>query len=341
MAIGTISSDTEMLVKWMNGSRLGTVEESFIGRLKPGDDFGFAGRVLRLVQVKDMTAYVRASTARRTRVPRWQGGRLPLSVELADSVLEMLGEPRNWQQHPEMRAVAALLEVQSRWSALPSKDVLLIERLQSREGSHMFVYPFCGRLANEGIATLVAARWARSHPQTFAVGANDYGFELLSATPIDVDEARLQAALSVDNLAEDLLAGVNLGEISRRQFRDIARIAGLVFQGFPGRGKSTRQIQASSSLVFDVLNDYDPDNLLLRQSRVEVLQAQLEFVRIASALERLSSRRILITAPPRFTPLAFPLWASRLQTQMVSTESWQQRIERAARQLEEQAARAA
>jgi ATP-dependent Lhr-like helicase len=147
--------------------------------------------------------------------------------------------------------------------------------------------------------------------------------------------------LSTNNLAEDLLAGVNLGEISRRQFRDIARIAGLVFQGFPGRGKSTRQIQASSSLVFDVLNNYDPENLLLRQSRLEVLQAQLEFVRIAAALGRLAGRRVLITTPPRFTPLAFPLWASRLQTQMVSTESWQQRIERAARQLEVQASRAA
>jgi ATP-dependent Lhr-like helicase len=173
------------------------------------------------------------------------------------------------------------------------------------------------------------------------VGANDYGFELLSAQPIEVSEARLKAALSIDNLAADLLAGVNLGEISRRQFRDIARIAGLVFQGFPGRGKSTRQIQASSSLVFDVLESYDPDNLLLRQSRLEVLQAQLEFVRVSSALERLAGRRILLTAPPRFTPLAFPLWASRLQTQMISTESWQQRIERAAQQLEEQASRAA
>ena len=341
MAIGTISSDTEMIVKWMNGSRLGTVEESFIGRLKPGDDFGFAGRVLRLVQVKDMTAYVRTSTARRTRVPRWQGGRLPLSVELADSVLDMLGHPDQWPQHPEMQAIAPLLEVQSRWSALPSKEALLVEQVQSREGAHLFVYPFCGRLANEGIATLVAARWARESPQTFSVGANDYGFELLSANPIDVSEARLQAALSADHLAADLLAGVNLGEISRRQFRDIARIAGLVFQGFPGRGKSTRQIQASSSLVFDVLNNYDPDNLLLRQSRLEVLQAQLEFVRISSALERLAARRILITTPPRFTPLAFPLWASRLQTQMVSTESWQQRIERAAQQLEVQASRAA
>ncbi|MEP7247184.1 MAG: ligase-associated DNA damage response DEXH box helicase [Gammaproteobacteria bacterium] len=341
MSIGTISSDTEMTVKWMKGSRLGTVEESFIGRLKPGDDFGFAGRVLKLVLVKDMTAYVRASTARRTQVPRWQGGRLPLSVELADAVLELLGAPEQWSRHPEMLAAAPLLDVQAQWSALPTKDTLLVERVKSREGFHLFMYPFCGRLANEGIATLVAARWARSHPQTFSVNANDYGFELLSPTEIQLDETRLEAALSAEHLADDLLASVNLSEISRRQFRDIARIAGLVFQGFPGSGKTTRQIQASSGLIFDVLERHDPENLLLRQSRIEVLEAQLEFSRISAALKRISGRRLVLKDSRRFTPLGFPLWASRLQTQMLSTESWQTRIERAARELEEYALRAA
>jgi ATP-dependent helicase Lhr and Lhr-like helicase len=340
MAIGTISSDSEMVVKFASGGTLGTVEEQFISRLKPGDLFGFAGRVLRLVQVKDMTAYVRIAKARPKQVPRWQGGRLPLSVELADAVLDILGAPSQWPRHAEMRAVAPLLEIQARWSVVPSAETLLVERVRSREGFHLFVYPFCGRLANEGIATLVAARWARAAAQTFSINANDYGFELLSPVEMPPDELALQAALSSENLAEDLLASVNLAEISRRQFRDIARIAGLVFQGFPGSGKSTRQIQASSGLVYDVLRRYDPDNLLLTQARLEVLEAQLEFSRISDALRRVSGRRVVVTEPRRFTPLGFPLWASRLQTQMVSTESWQTRIERAARELEAHAMRA-
>jgi ATP-dependent helicase Lhr and Lhr-like helicase len=341
MAIGTIASNTEVVVKWMNGSTLGTVEEAFIGRLRPGDDFMFAGRVVKLVQVKDMAAYVRASKARRTQVPRWQGGRLPLSVELADAVLNILGEPAESARHPEVRAAQPLLALQAHWSALPSRETLLAESIRTREGFHLFVYPFCGRLANEGIGTLVAARWARAVPQTFALSANDYGFELLSPTEIMVDETRLQKALSSEHLAEDLLAGVNMGEISRRQFRDIARIAGLVFQGYPGKGKSTRQLQASSGLIFDVLERYDPENLLLRQARLEVLEAQLEFARIADALAWIADRRVLTTQPRRLTPLAFPLWASRLQTQTISTESWQARVERAARELEVHAARAA
>jgi ATP-dependent Lhr-like helicase len=340
MAIGTISSDTEMLVKFASGGTLGTVEEQFIGRLKPGDLFGFAGRVLRLVQVKDMTAYVRLAKARPKQIPRWQGGRLPLSVELADAVLDILGERKEWPAHPEMQAVAPLLEIQGRWSAVPSADTLLVERVRTREGFHLFVYPFCGRLANEGLATLVAARWARAAAQTFSINANDYGFELLSPTQMPSAEGALAEALSAGNLAEDLLASVNLAEISRRQFRDIARIAGLVFQGFPGRGKSTRQIQASSGLVYDVLKRHDPQNLLLEQAKLEVLEAQLELSRISDALRRISDRRILVTEPRRFTPLGFPLWASRLQTQMLTSESWQARIERAARELEAYANRA-
>ena len=339
MAIGTITSDSAMVVKFARGATLGTVEEQFIGRLKPGDLFGFAGRVLRLVQVKDMTAYVRMAKARAKNVPRWQGGRLPLSVELADAVLEILGAPSRWPHQPEMRAVAPLLEIQARWSAVPSPETLLVEHVRSREGFHLFVYPFCGRLANEGMATLVAARWARTAAGTFSINANDYGFELLSAVAMPADAHAIEEALSTENLAEDLLASVNLTEISRRQFRDIARIAGLVFQGFPGSGKSTRQIQASSGLVYDVLQRYDADNLLLDQARREVLEAQLEFSRISDALRRVSERRIVVTEPHRFTPLGFPLYASRLQTQLVSTESWQTRIERAARELEAHAMR--
>jgi ATP-dependent Lhr-like helicase len=227
-----------------------------------------------------------------------------------------------------------VLRVQARWSRLPDRETLLVERLRSREGHHLFVYPFAGRLANEGLAVLCATRLARSEPRTFSLASNDYGFELLSPEPLAIDPARMRELLSPAQLAEDLVAGVNLSEISRRQFRDIARIAGLVFQGLPGASKPARQLQASSGLMFEVLEQYDAGNLLLDQARLEVLEAQLEMSRIAAALERIATRRVVVQELRRLTPLAFPLWASRLQSQMISTESWQERIERAARELE-------
>jgi ATP-dependent helicase Lhr and Lhr-like helicase len=340
MAIGTISSEAAMLVKWLSGGTLGSIEESFITRLRPGDHFIFSGRVLELVHIRDMVAFVRAAKSRRRDVPRWQGSKMPLSAELADSTLELLsGGEDSWRQIAEMRCVLPLLELQALWSAIPDYHTLLIEQLQMRDGLHLFIYPFAGRLANEGLGLLCAARLALDDSQTFAISANEFGFELHTAKPLQIDESRLRTALSTDNLVADLTAALNVSEASRRQFRDIARIAGLVFQGYPGASKTIRQIQASSGLIYDVLQRYDDGNLLLEQARAEVLDAQLQISRIRQRLEILQARQLVLKSITRLTPLAFPLWASHLQSQAVSTESWQQRVERAAAELEQIAKR--
>jgi ATP-dependent Lhr-like helicase len=340
MSIGTIASDTAMRVKWLSGGSLGTIEESFVSRLEKGDRFLFAGRLVELVQVRDMTALVRRASAGKKTVPRWQGGRMPLSNELADSVLEVLAEFASGAElAPELAVIEPLLRHQQAVSVLPAPDNFVIERTRTREGHSLFFYPFAGRLVHEGLATLVAFRIARTQPITFTLSVNDYGFELLSRAPVDLDEAAVARLFSRDALIDDLFAGVNLSEVARRQFRDIARIAGLVFQGYPGSGKSTRQIQASSGLIFDVLSRYDGDNPLLDQARREVLDAQLESQRMQDALERLASRRIDIRDTERLSPFAFPLWAERLQSQIMSTETWRQRVENMAEQLNERASR--
>jgi ATP-dependent Lhr-like helicase len=340
MSIGTITSDSSMQLRFQSGGSLGSVEESFIGRLRPGDDFVFAGRVLTLLRVRDMTAWVALSTRRSRHVPRWQGGRMPLSTELGDLMLELLSAPEPAASaHPEMRAAAPLMKLQARWSSLPAPEVLLVEQHRSREGHHLFVFPFAGRQVNDGLALLLASRWARELPQSFSLAATDYGFELLSPTSIDGSPDRLRRGLAVDGLAADLMECVNLSELARRRFRDIARIAGLVFPGFPGAGKSSRQLQSSSGLMYDVLAQHDADNLLLWQARTEVLESQLEVQQLRAALERIGRQRIDLRATQRMTPLAFPLWAQRLQGQLVSTESWKERVRRAAEALEKQAAR--
>ncbi len=343
MGIGTISSDTAMNIRWLTGGSLGTIEESFVSRLERGDRFLFAGRLVELAQVRDMTAYVRRAKRGSRTVPRWQGGRMPLSTELADSVLEVMaaaGSATGSAEQPaEMAAVADLLELQGRWSRLPVPDELLAECTRTREGWSLFVYPFAGRLVHEGLATLLAWRLSRAAAATYTLSANDYGLELLSREQPAVDEARLREVLAPGDLEGDLLSCMNTSEIAKRRFRDIARIAGLVFQGYPGRGKSTRQIQASSGLIFDVLERYDSGNLLLDQARREVLENQLETRRMRHALESIARRRIVIERPERLTPLAFPLWAERLQSQIMSSESWRDRVERMAASLERSARR--
>jgi ATP-dependent Lhr-like helicase len=260
---------------------------------------------------------------------------MPLSVSLGRALLELLSDYQaGTASDPELGVLEPLLKVQSAWSALPTRERMLIEVLSNREGFHLFIYPFAGRMLNEGVASLVSLRAAREAPRTFSITTNEYGFELLCEEPFEVTEESLRRWLAAEHLVPDLLASINASDLARRQFRDIARIAGLVDPGTPRRGKTSRQLQASSGLMFDVLERHDADNLLLEQSRREVLDAQLDQVQLREVLQRIASQSWAIARPTRFTPLSFPLWADRLQTQTLSTESWQSRVEREARRLE-------
>ncbi|MEM1432975.1 MAG: ligase-associated DNA damage response DEXH box helicase [Pseudomonadota bacterium] len=338
MAIGTITADASMQVRFQSGGSLGSVEESFIARLKPGDAFQFAGRTLELVRVRDMTAEVRRASARRVAVPRWTGGRLPLSTELADAVQAQLLEFRDAaaageELVPELASAEEVLRHQAAVSALPGPDELLLEQTSSRDGHSLFFFPFAGRLVHEGLAALFAYRLSQVEARTFSISINDYGFELLAPEPVPLTEPQVRSLFSTQHLLEDILASVNAAELAKRQFRDIARIAGLVFQGFPGSQKSTRQVQASSGLLYDVLVRHDAANLLPQQALDELLRAQFEFQRLERTLKRCAGRQLLLRHTTRLTPLSFPLWADRQATRL-STESWLERVERMQRKLE-------
>jgi ATP-dependent Lhr-like helicase len=339
MSIGTITSDAALTVQYVNGGRLGTVEENFIARLRPGERFLFAGRMLELAEVRDMTAWVRRSKGKSGAVPRWMGGRMPLSTELAAAVRALLEEARDGVfASPEMAALRPILELQARWSAIPAADELLVERLKSREGHHLFLYPFEGRLVHEGLAALLAWRIARLQPITFTLAVDDYGIELLSPGPAPLDEALAAGLLAPTGLAEDIPASLNAAEMAKRQFRDIARVAGLLFQGFPGQRKPARHLQASSGLFYEVFAKYDPGNLLLHQAHREVLEQQLERSRLGRALVRLSDSRVMILDVARPTPLAFPLLVARMRDKL-SSESLADRVRRMQARLEKAASK--
>lgn len=341
MSVGTIVSDASIAVKFWakggSGRSLGSVEEGFIARLRPGDCFLFAGRLLELVRVENMTAYVNRATSRKAAVPRWNGGRMPLSSELADAVVARFGEAAQGQfRGPEMQLLRPLLEVQQAWSALPTSDSLLAETLHSREGWHLFLYPFAGRSVHLGLASLLAWRLGQLQPATFSIAVNDYGLELLCASPVDWPRWLNNALLRSDDLLHDVLASLNAGELARRRFREIARIAGLVFGGYPGAAKSARQLQASSGLFFDVFQQYDPGNLLLTQAQEEVLRQELDVQHLQRTLQRLRGLRLDLREVQRPPPLAFPLLVERFR-ESLSSEKLADRIARLLADLEKAA----
>lgn len=349
MSVGTIVSDATMQVRFWTragsgGASLGTVEEGFIARLAPGDCFLFGGRLLELVRVQEMTAYVRRAAGKRPSVPRWNGSKMPLSTELADAVVATLDAVQAGRLDPattpELPLIQPIVDLQARWSALPAPDTLLAETLHSREGWHLFLYPFGGRAVHLGLGSLLAWRLGQQVPATFSVAVNDYGLELLASAPVDWAKwlPKVLAEEQVRDLAADVLGSLNAGELSLRRFREIARVAGLVFQGYPGAHHSARQLQASSSLFFEVFRKHDPANLLLGQAEHEVLVQELEARRLADTLARLARLRLDLRELRRPSPLSFPLIVEFLREKL-STEKLADRIARMLADLEQAAAR--
>jgi len=326
--VGTIVSDATVNVQFVRGARLGSVEESFLARLQPGDRFVIAGRTVELVRMRDMTAYVRRAASKRAVVPRWMGGKLSLSGQLGRQLRESLARiARGVPDSDEERALVPLLSLQQRFSLLPGDGQLLVERHRTREGTHLCVFPFAGRHVHAGLAALAAWRLARRVPLSFSMAFNDYGFELLCDRDFRCDRETLRALLSPAHLEQDLAASLNAAELARRHFREIARVAGLVFQGYPGQGRSAKQLQLTSGLLYDVYVRHDPDNPLLGQARAEVLERELELGRLNATLDSLLRDEIVLTEPPRMTPLALPLIAEQMRNAL-STEALAERVER-------------
>lgn len=332
LSIGTISSDGSVRVQFLRGGGLGSVEEQFASRLRPGDRFQFAGRLLELVQLRDMTAYVRVARGRGDgSVPRWQGGQLPLSMPLGQAVASVLSGA---DDSAESRWLAPLLALQSRVSAQPAPARLLVEDVRRREGQFLFVYPFAGRHVHEALAALLALRCTRQQRNSIGYAVNDHGLVLAPAQPITLDAQGWQTLFSADGLLDDLRAAVNLGELARRQFRGIARVAGLLVPSLPGgMPRSLRQLQASAGLLYDVLRQHDPEHLLLALAEQEVLRDALDLPGLQQSLARISRQTVSLQQPASLTPLGFPLWAERLRGQF-SNEDWRTRVQRAAQQLE-------
>jgi ATP-dependent Lhr-like helicase len=332
MHIGTIVSDAMLKVKFFSGGYIGVIEEYFISRLEPGDSFTIAGRNLELVMIKDMTVLVKKSTAKKTIIPSWQGGRMSLSSNMGKKLRQALSVSQRKNKIPELKVLQPLFDLQNSLSRVPKENELLIEHIETKDGFHLFVYPFEGRLVHEAMAAILAWRISQITPITFSFAMNDYGFELLSDQPIPLDDSNVYELFTDKNLFEDIQRSVNSTEMAKRKFRDIAVIGGLIFQGYPGEYKKARHLQSSASLLFKVFAEYEPNNILLKQAYREVFDQQMEETRLRDMLQRIQRSNIIITWPQHLTPFCFPLKVDSMR-ENVSSEKLEDRVKRMQEQL--------
>lgn len=338
LSIGTIISDSMMLVKYVSGGFIGTIEEWFISKMKPGDTFVFAGRTLELVRIRQMQAQVRRSNKRTNNIVSFMGGRLPLSSQMSKILREemqsaRLPEANRKQSIPELKALGHIFERQERESIVPGENEFLIETFKTREGYHSLFYPFEGRFVHEAMSSLLAYRISLLSPITFSLAYNDYGFELLSDQFLDIQTILDNNLFTDEYLYDDLYKSLNSTELARRKFRDIAVISGMVFQGYPNKAVKTKHLQSNSQLLFDVFRDYEPDNLLYLQAYRETFEHQLEEGRLRKALERINSQEIVWKQCEKATPFSFPIITDRLREKL-SSEKLADRIKRMTLQLE-------
>ncbi|WKK60074.1 ligase-associated DNA damage response DEXH box helicase [Sphingobacterium sp. BN32] len=333
LSIGAIVSDLMMRVKFLSGKYLGSIEESFISKLNVGDVFWFSGRQLELIQVIANDAIVKPSQKKKGVVPSWMGGRFAISPDLGIAIRHSFSSiHKKSGQSAEIKFLQPLFQEQERVSGLPKEDELLVEYTETRYGFHLFLYPFDGKLVHEGMAQVIAYRLGQITPATFSIATNEYGIELLSDTAYELNEDILKQIFSPHQLHADINSGINVHEMARRRFRDIAGIAGLVFQGFPGKQMKSKHLQANAGLFFSVFSEYEPNNLLLRESYDEVFDFQLEEGRMIKAFERIDSHRIIFRKPEKLTPFAFPIFSESFR-ERYSNEDWQSKLEKIKMQL--------
>jgi ATP-dependent Lhr-like helicase len=327
LSMGTIVSDVSLRVKFKNGAYLGTVEEYFIAKLKVGDRFYFAGRNLELLYVKGMDAVVKVTEKKTTQIVTWYGARMSLSSMLSHKIREIF---KAYNQgivgSEEVRRVLPILDLQQQLSLVPDAQTFLIESLNSKEGHHLFFYPFEGRMVHELMSALIAYRISQRLPVSFSMAMNDYGFELFSDVPIAIEELLEEDLFGLKDLEEDVLHCINESELSKRKFREIASIAGLIFQGYPGKPMTFKHIQANSGLLFQVFEQYDTDNLLLKQARHEALNQQMEQEMFVEAMRKLNRLAIVVNYPTQFTPFSFPILVDRISRTNISSESVEDKI---------------
>ena len=146
---------------------------------------------------------------------------------------------------PEMEALRPLLAVQRKWSHIPARRRAADRAGEDARGLAPLRLSVRGaaRARRAGGVMRVSAR-AASRRSRSRMASNDYGFELAVARRSRRSLRRWRRrCFSPDSLVEDIQAALNATEMARRQFRELARVAGLVFPGLP-EGREDRATAA-------------------------------------------------------------------------------------------------
>ena len=313
-SVGTITSEDFLIVKYTNQRTLGTIEEQFIRQLEPNDTFLFSGHILLVVRIQDDVVFVKKSKRKLPKYTRWYGGYMSYSSQLSEYLIQQMthfhaGQPLDYT------LAQRFFDWQDQDSRVPKAYECLVEIITVDDCPTVFLYPFCGRAANQALAMGLTLAISRQFKCLTAMTVNDYGLMIQVDQPVDLTQFDFKQFMSLESIRELSLASFNHNEMILQEFRQICMVSGLLYKGMPGRLKSGRYTQSSVRILYDIFKDYDPDNLLLKQAREVVFHSQLFPQRLQDRLKDIS-QHIVIETPRKVTPFGYTLYQEQLSAKM-------------------------
>ena len=312
--VGTITSDDFLIVKYTNQKTLGTIEEQFIRQLQPKDTFLFSGYILSIIRIQDDIVFVKKAKSKLPKYTRWYGGYMSYSSQLANYLLEQLDQ---FLKHKKTTYPIAtkFLQAQYNQSDIPKHNQCLIEILTIDNCPTLFIYPFCGRAANQAIAMSLTYAITKQYKCTSAMTVNDYGLMIQVDKDINLKTFNFNKFITLESIRDLSYKSFNQNEMVLQEFRQICLISGLIYKGMPGRLKTGRYTQSSVRILFDIFKEYDPTNLLLKQARDIIFHAQLFPKQLEDRLQIINNN-ILIKYPKKISPFGYTLYQEQLSAKM-------------------------
>ncbi len=338
MNAGTIPSEAHVRVR--AGRRvLGWLDEDFVKWLKPGDVFVLAGKVVRMREAGVNEVKVDLAPGARPNVPIWTSRRMPLESHLAEEVNAARGRlgaldseamtetlAEEWGLSlANAQAVARQFAAQRRVSRIPRPGLVLIERhaeapqglgFAGKEGlTNFFFHTLAGRGANDTLARVAAWRLEQARGVGAEAGVDDYGFLLTVRRGAEPSLDEWRAFLAPAGAEDALHQSLKNAELVRWQFRHVAQTGLMVPRQLLGAERRHHQMRFSAELLYRVLDEHEPDHILLEETRRQVLHYFLDFPRAQAWMESAAASAMEweMVETPQVSPFAFPLYASRVR----------------------------
>jgi len=321
--VGTIHSEESVRVL-EDGVAVGTLEASYAERLLPGDRFVLDGRALEARRLEGSILLARP-TGGEPSLPRWTSDRQTLSSELAWELAEFRVQAarqlvdrgpkalRTWLVNVfdlDIEAADVLVELfegQVQWSEVPESDAMLVEESPSPTGDGL-VYSFhvpLQRSACEALGRAAAARLGRCTGRNLALAVADLGWSIQLPDDVasPVGPHTIGPLFDLERLDEDILEGLDRGQLMARRFRQVAATALMILDNpEPGRRVRVGGLHWASTRLYPLIKTVCPDHPLLRETRREVLDDLLDAPAAGAWLKR--QPRFRFRSLPSLSPFA-------------------------------------